>query len=145
MRAAIGLALVVALPACGGGEHGGGHSDIAGGRIVTMTVSDALRFDPSTVRAKAGEKVTFRIANAGKLAHEFVLGDAAFQAMHREQMMTSQTPDHGAHAEGAVAEAVPAGQTVDVDVTMPDVAPTFACYVDRHAEAGMVGTVTYAS
>ena len=141
MRTAV-LALVLALPACASGGHDA-HSDVASGRIVTMTVSDALRFDPSTVTAKAGEKVTFRIANAGKLDHEFVLGDAAFLTMHREQMMTSQSPGHDAHGTGGTAVDLPAGQTVNVDVTMPATAPTFACYVDRHADAGMTGTVTY--
>ena len=142
MRAvATALALVVALPACGGGHDG--HSDVASGRVVTMTVTDALRFEPSSVDAKPGEKIRFRIVNAGKLAHEFVLGDAAFQQMHREQMATG-SPDHGAgHAEGSVAVELPSGKTVYVDVTMPDDVPTFACYVDRHADAGMVGTVRY--
>lgn len=137
------LALVVGLPACGGGGHDTPHSDVASGRVVTMSVTDALRFDPSAVDAKPGEKIRFRIANAGKLAHEFVLGDAAFQQKHRDQMATASA-DHGVgHAEGSVAVDLPPGKTVDIDVTMPTTVPTFACYVDRHADAGMVGTVRY--
>lgn len=142
---AVAAALAVTGAGCSSGDHAA-HSDVAEGRLVTMAVTDALRFEPATVDAKAGEKVTFRIANGGSVDHEFVIGDASFQQMHRDQMASASAgAGHGGHAEVGTAVAVPAGQTVNVTVTMPDLAPTYACYVNRHADAGMVGRVAYPS
>lgn len=134
--------LLVALPACGGDHdtHGGG----AEGRVVTVTATDALRFEPSAVTAKAGEKVTFRISNNGKARHEFVIGDDAYHASHRATMASASPSDgHGHHGDGGSSVDLPPGSSTDLTITMPDAPPRFACYVDRHADAGMTGTVTY--
>ena len=138
-------ALVLALPACGGGGHDGHGDKTAGGTVVPMTATDALRFDPSTVTAKAGETVTFRIANTGAVTHEFVIGDAAFHDSHRSAAASPGGSGHGGHGDGkgGAAADLPPGQTVSVTFTMPATAPAFACYVDRHDRAGMTGKVVY--
>lgn len=55
-------------------------------RTVNMTALDTMRFEPAKVTASAGETVRFVITNAGKLQHEFTIGDAKTQLEH-EQMM----------------------------------------------------------
>lgn len=142
-RPLLAALLLVALPACGGGDDPG-STDEPAGRVVELTATDALRFDPATVTAKAGEKVTFRIANTGKARHEFVIGDDGYHAEHARAMGAGEAQGgHGGHDDRGSSTALPPGATTEVTFTMPDKAPRFACYVDRHNEAGMTGTVTY--
>lgn len=139
MNRALALGLLLVVPACGGGD--GGNTPPT---TVEVNATDALRFDPATVRAKAGEKVAFRITNTGKLAHEFAIGDAAFREAHRAAMTSGGSHDpHAGHGAEGEAVDVPAGQTVTLEFTMPKTAPAFACYVDNHAAAGMTGVVVY--
>lgn len=109
-------------------------------RTVTLTASDALRFEPSTVTARAGEKVRFEISNTGAVTHEFAIGDASFHAQH--VAASAGAHQHGG-LQGGTVVGVPAGKTATVTFTMPDQPPAFACYVDSHDKAGMKGTVTY--
>ena len=139
-------ALLLALAACGGG----GHDDHAGGggdaRVVELTADDRLRFDPATVQATAGERVTFRVRNTGTVRHEFVIGDAAYHDEHKAKAATpgAEHGDHGGGDAGTAVEVGP-GETKTVTYTLPGTAPAYACYVDRHDQAGMTGRVSYAS
>lgn len=138
MRRLVALSLVPLLAACGSDDKPTGP---ASGRVIQVRTSDALRFDPSTVTAKPGEKVTFEITNPGQLNHEFTIGDAAFQDSH----VPSGGSGHGGHTSGQGASMdVKAGRTVRLEFTMPaDTAPTYACHVNQHDKAGMRGMVTY--
>ncbi len=142
------LALIAA--GCGGGGDGGGgdahepgHSASGPGRLVEMKATDALRFEPSTVPAKAGEKVTFRVTNTGKAPHEFVIGNDEYHAEHAKEMASGSPSAHAGHDDGGSSTPLPPGATTEITFTMPDKAPRFACYVARHDQAGMTGTVTY--
>jgi plastocyanin len=137
--AACALALAP-LAACG--SEGSAESGSGALRTVEVRASDALRFDPATVAAKPGEKVTFRIVNTGAQVHEFVIGDAAFHEAH-EKAMSGGGGHGGHHAAGGGAVEVAAGQTATLTYTMPDEAPTYACHISQHDDAGMKGTVTY--
>ena len=127
---------VLLLAGCSSG------SDPAAERAVSLSVSDALRFEPSTVTAAAGEKVRFTITNTGAVNHEFAIGDASFHTQHAAAATASPSHDHGGH-QGGMAVAVPAGKTATVTFTMPAQPPSFACYLDSHDKAGMKGTITY--
>lgn len=80
----------------GHGEHGAMAASAAGQpgeparatRTVSITALDTMRFDPAMLAVKAGETVRFVVTNAGKLQHEFTIGDAQTQLAH-EQMMQS--------------------------------------------------------
>ena len=80
----------------GHGEHGAMAASAAGqpgdaglaGRTVNITALDTMRFEPAKLAVKAGETVRFVVTNAGKLQHEFTIGDAQKQLEH-EQMMQS--------------------------------------------------------
>jgi plastocyanin len=138
MRAVRALPLLLVLPvACGGDDA---KTDDAGdaAREVAISATDALKFDPATVTAKAGEQVTFVVTNTGTTDHEFVVGDEDYQHAHDSD---------GGHAHGSgdgAAADVPAGKTVRVSFTMPADAPVYACHVNDHDAAGMTGTVQYA-
>lgn len=139
MRSHYALAvLLVAAAGCGGDDEPTGDTGTPS-RQVAISATDALRFDPATITATAGEKITFVITNTGKTDHEFVIGGPDYQAAHG----SGGGHAHGA-GDGASAE-VKAGQVARVTFTMPSEAPTYACHVDNHDDAGMTGQVTYGS
>lgn len=135
-RALPALALVVACGSDGATESGG-----AARRVIDVKALDTLRFDPATIGARAGERVTFRVVNTGATPHEFVIGDKAFHDGH-EAASASAHAGHAGGGDGAAVYVV-AGETKTVDYTMPERPPTFACHVSGHDDAGMTGTVTY--
>lgn len=135
----LAVALSLLLAGCGGSGDG---NDAPTARVVEVKALDTLRFDPATVSAKAGETVVFRVTNSGAQPHEFVVGDAAYHDAHEKALGTSASHGHHATGEGA-AVTLDAGETKDLSYTMPSSAPTFACHLASHDDAGMKGTVTY--
>jgi len=131
------LVLVVACGSEGATESGGEAR-----RVIDVKALDTLRFDPATIGARAGERVTFRVVNTGIAPHEFVIGDTAFHDGHEAAASASAHAGHAAGGDGAAVYVV-SGETKTVDYTMPAQPPTFACHVDGHDDAGMTGTVTY--
>lgn len=98
----------------------------------------ALKFEPSSMSAKSGERVRFVLRNHDKVDHEFVIGDRAFQAQHRAEAKSMAGMHHG--RTPGVAE-VGKGKTVTMAYVFPKTARTLeiACYVDDHYESGMRG------
>ena len=43
-------------------------------RTIEITMSDTMRFSPSTINVKQGEAVRFVVRNSGKMLHEIVIG-----------------------------------------------------------------------
>ncbi|HEX6512759.1 MAG TPA: cupredoxin domain-containing protein [Chloroflexota bacterium] len=82
--------------------------------------TDALQWQPNTIMAKAGEKVTLQIKNSGNTAHT-ILSPA---------LNLNQTD-------------VPIQKTTEVSFSAPSApgAYQFWCNIPGHAEAGMVGEV----
>jgi uncharacterized cupredoxin-like copper-binding protein len=134
--------LLLLLAACGGGGHDDHGAGGTPARTIEVKAEDRLRFDPATIAGKPGEQVRFRVVNTGKLKHEFVIGDAAYHATHRDAASTPGA-SHGGHGAGGASVEVAPGTTAELTFTLPDAAPAFACYVDRHDQAGMTGNVTY--
>ena len=152
------LLVSVVLVACGGETTAGGH-DHAGDsqahdqgtsdegtvpgkpaaaadadREVKVVASDELRFNPDAVQVKAGEIVTFVVTNEGNTDHEFVLGDAAYQAAHEE------AHSHGMSMQNAVT--VKPGETQTLTWQFTDRARVlYGCHVPGHYDGGMVGTI----
>ena len=83
--------------------------------------TDSLQWQPNTITAKPGDKVTLTINNSGNTAHSFI------------------SPALGV----ATGEDVPTGKTTTVTFTVPSQPGTyqFWCNIPGHAEAGMVGEV----
>lgn len=108
------------------------------GRIIEVTLDDAMRFSPSEISVKAGETVRFFLKNTGKMNHAMVIGSMDELKEHAEMMR--KMPDMK-HAEPNMITLAP-GQRGEL-VWQFDQPGTvdFACLVPGHMEAGMVGKV----
>ena len=133
---------------------------------VRVVMSDRFRYRPSSIVVRAGRRVTFAVTNAGKLPHEFILGDRATQLDHERQMraMPADGGEHmdmdmemGAHTHGPADAAmahhdhgagltVPPGQTRRLSWTFHDPGVVlYGCHVLGHWAAGMKGTILVVS
>ena len=126
----------------GSGEHFAyGHPGPGGGpvQVIHVRVLDTLRFEPARIVVNRGETVKFIVTNTGTLAPEFVIGDAAVQAAHQQEMQAMPGMRMG-HDVNAVA--LPPGQTRDLVWTFTrDGTVEYACHVADHFAAGMVGKI----
>ena len=108
---------------------------------MDITASDALSFDPSSLSVRAGETVAFRITNTGKIDHEFVIGDAAFQAEHDKEMQSGGMSSMSG-SEGDEISLAP-GETRIVTYRFDDPGQfLYGCHVPGHYAAGMKGVIT---
>ncbi|MEJ1160417.1 cupredoxin domain-containing protein [Prosthecomicrobium sp. N25] len=104
--------------------------------VVAREVDGRMAFEPSRIEVKQGERIRFRIRNAGQLAHEFMLGTPADNAKHAALMqrfpeMEHDDPNGTSLQPGATAELV---WTFSKAGTFE-----FACLKPGHYEAGMNG------
>lgn len=100
-------------------------------RIAPITMTDTLKFDPSTQAVAPGETVSFVLLNAGTVTHEFQVGPEAGVAANKVDGKSVKE----------VAD-INAGQVAELTYTFPTTgAYAFACHVPGHYEAGMKGTV----
>jgi uncharacterized cupredoxin-like copper-binding protein len=113
---------------------------------VRVVMNDRFRYRPSSIVVRAGRRVTFSVTNAGKLPHEFILGDRATQLDHERQMQAMPADgehmhDH-THGDAAGGLTVPPGQTRRLTRTFqhPGVV-LYGCHVLGHWAAGMRGTI----
>jgi uncharacterized cupredoxin-like copper-binding protein len=116
---------------------------------VKVVMNDRFSYRPAAIMVRAGRRVTFAVTNAGKLPHEFTLGDRATQLDHERQMRTATTGtghvhDHAAHGFPAATGSltVPPGQTKRLSWTFdkPGIV-LYGCHVLGHWAAGMKGTI----
>ena len=71
-------------------------------------MNDRFRYRPAEIMVRAGHRVTFDVTNAGKLPHEFILGDRATQLDHERQMQGGSPAGGHGHAHGPSGHAMPA-------------------------------------
>lgn len=155
MRRAIALAAACAalITACGP------NGDIAtSSKPVEVTMTDNA-YGPTTIKAIAGETITFVFRNEGSVKHEALFGDLDEQEAHHVEMAemadapaTASTGDHGGghgssvdHGEMTEVHAVVVepGQTVEVTHKM-DGDIIIGCHIPGHWENGMRADVTSA-
>lgn len=106
---------------------------------VAVTLTDAFRIVPASMTVPVGVPVTFVVANSGVLAHEFVVGDEAFQDAHETTMRGTGTMSHD--EPGAIGVAP--GETRELTMTFTDPGVTLAgCHIPGHYPAGMRATIT---
>jgi uncharacterized cupredoxin-like copper-binding protein len=120
---------------------------------VKVVMNDRFRYRPAQIMVRAGRRVTFAVTNAGKLPHEFILGDRGTQLDHERQMQAAATGGGHvhAHAHGPAASAtagatgaltVPPGQTRRLSWTFDEPGIVlYGCHVLGHWSAGMKGTI----
>jgi uncharacterized cupredoxin-like copper-binding protein len=156
-RILLALAAAALLAACGGNsgtdqpsgaetsmDHGAmssGTQPPAGqaARTIKVTTNDQLRFQPASVSVMHGETVAFQVTNTGKVAHEFVIGDQAFQDEHEKEMADQTMP----MADDAHGIGLPAGATKTLTYTFEQPGTLlYACHTAGHYQAGMKGMIT---
>lgn len=138
-----GASSTVSSQGMGGMDHGttfafGEPGDPADAvRTVRIDALDTLRFAPASIEVAVGDTVTFELTNAGEIAHEFVLGDAATQDEHQGQMGQSMMSDEPNSVSLSPAE----GASLTWTFTEPGTV-LYACHVDDHFAGGMVGEIS---
>ncbi len=108
---------------------------------IRVQALDTMRYAPDELTVQSGQTVRFIVTNAGKMRHEFAIGDAEEQRRHAEMM--KEMPDMK-HDEGNAVSLEPGetneliwrfGKPGNVEV---------ACHLPGHYEAGMRAIVTVA-
>ena len=107
-------------------------------RVVTIGMSDTMRFFPSQIRVKRGETVRFELNNAGQLPHEMVIGTMDELKKHAALMKKNGEMDHSDASAAHVAPGA-SGRLV-WQFTRPGEFH-YACLIPGHFEAGMIGTI----
>jgi uncharacterized cupredoxin-like copper-binding protein len=121
----------------------------ATGDPVRVVMNDRFRYRPDAIMVRAGRRVTFAVTNAGKLPHEFTLGDRATQLDHERQMQAmastgghAHTHTYGHSPTGAGTLTVPPGETRRLTWTFDEPGLVlYGCHVLGHWAAGMKGTI----
>ena len=112
---------------------------------VKVVMNDRFRYRPAAIMVRAGRRVTFAVTNAGKLPHEFILGDRATQLAHERQMQDMTSTDGHVHTHdptGGGTLTVPPGQTRRLTWTFDEPGLVlYGCHVLGHWSAGMRGTI----
>ena len=114
----MGVAAALVLTGCGGDDDdaadgGAGDAGDADVQTLTVTSSDALKFDPDQLSATAGE-VRIVHENGGATTHTFVLENTDFKLVDDDDD--------------------------EIDLAAGDY--VFYCDVPGHRDAGMEGTLT---
>lgn len=114
------LATVLLASACGtaGATTATGGTN---GPVIMVTGTDAMRFSPDTIQAKAGQPVTIAFKNAGLIPHDLITEGAT-----RNVRLVNVLP--GKEQSGTFLAQQPGEYT-------------FYCSQPGHREAGMVGKI----
>ncbi len=113
--------------------------DAAAQRTIPVTMDDTMRYAPSEITVKAGEKVRFVATNKGQLVHEMVIGTKKELEEHAQLMRKHAGMQHD---HPGMLRLKP-GETGGLDWQSRR-AGTFyyGCLESGHYEAGMIGTIT---
>lgn len=111
-------------------------------RTVAIEASDEMAFDPDDVDVQAGEVITFEVTNAGKIPHDFTLGDEAAQEEHEREMAEAMGSEMEMAHDEPNAMTVPPGETRTLTWRFSEPGTVlYGCHQPGHYEAGMVGAV----
>jgi uncharacterized cupredoxin-like copper-binding protein len=104
-----------------------------------VTGRDTMRFEPASITVNRGETVRFVVTNAGKIEHEFMIGDPQEQQAH--DVMMQSTPGMK-HDEANTVSLAP-GKTKSLVWTFTKEGRFEAgCHVPGHYPAGMKMAIT---
>ena len=107
-------------------------------RVISIDMSDTMRFFPSEVSVKRGDTVRFEVRNIGELPHEMVIGTMDDLKKHAAHMKKNGEMHH---ADANAAHAAPG---TSAQITWQFTKPGefyYACLVPGHFDAGMIGTI----
>ncbi len=97
-----------------------------------------MAFDPSTIEARVGEQVLFKIRNRGTMAHEMIVATLAENLRHAEEMKRNPDMEH-ADPNGIRLTADHGGEILWRFTKAGEF--DFSCLIPGHREAGMSGKV----
>ena len=107
-------------------------------RTIRVTMNDQMRFVPDRIDVKTGETVRLVVKNDGNLVHEFVIGTREELDAHAALMKKFPKMEHD---QPYMAHVAP-GKTGEVIWTFNQPGDfNFACLIDGHYQAGMIGTI----
>ena len=139
---ALAASVLIVVAGCSSNSSGSASSSAgAGVRIVDISMVDNAYQPASPITVAKGETVKLVFHNAGKLAHEAILGDMAAQDAHEQEMAKSSGMggmggmEHGsAHGAGAASAVdVPAGKTASFTRTFDTSGElTIGCHYPGH-------------
>ena len=118
-------------------------------REINVIMRDYL-FEPDPIVLHPGETVRFNVINAGLLAHEFVLGDAAVQAAWASAEAAATPPGFTATPppvslppeQAGLRILLESGASASAVYEVPDgLALELACQIPGHVAQGMVGHI----
>ena len=144
--AALSLTAMAAGPHADG-QHGNdaiGQAGVAAKvtRTIKVGMTDAMRFNPSSIAVKRGETIRFVVKNRGQLSHEMVLGTDKELKEHYEVMKKNPEMEH---AEENMVRVLP-GKTGEILWQFTKAGKvSFACLHPGHYDAGMKGQVHVAA
>lgn len=111
-------------------------------RIVEITMQEAhgtMSYQPNALEVKRGEQIKFVVANAGLLAHEFILASTADNLKHAALMKKFPDMEH----DDPNGKTLRPGTKAEILWRFTKAGTfEFSCLIPGHREAGMVGTVT---
>ena len=107
-------------------------------RVIEVSMTDDMRFQPAMIDIKMGETIRFVIHNKGQLLHEMVIGTKAELDKHAALM--EKFPNM-AHDEPYMSHVDPgkSGEIVWLFNRAGDF--DFACLIPGHYQSGMIGKI----
>ena len=107
-------------------------------RVVRIEMSDTMQFFPSELRVKRGDTVRFDLRNGGELPHQMVIGTMD----ELKKLAPVVKKDDEVEYLGVRGVQVAPGETGRLvwQFTRPGEFH-YACLVDGHFDAGMIGTI----
>lgn len=128
--------LLVSSAACAHDGFGEPGTPAAVTRTIHVVTRDSMRLEFDALDIREGEVIRFVVHNAGKLRHEFGIGDEAEQKAHRAMMR--DMPDMTEDAPNVISLAPGARKSLIWNFShLRTRHIVFACNVPGHAEAGM--------
>ena len=109
---------------------------------INISMSDEMRFTPSTIKVKKGDIVEFHHTNHGNLLHEFVLGTVSSLTHHAELMRKDPTM---AHDKPNMVHVAPGETASNIWQFSKTGEFAFGCLIPGHYEAGMRGVIIVGS
>lgn len=109
-------------------------------RFIELDLRDGAWSAPQRIEVKAGDIVRFELNNAGKLVHEFRIGDPKYQRDHA--LMLARMPGTAHNDPNAVTLAPGASRSLVWQFAGEVALVELACHQPGHYAAGEVLSVT---
>ena len=142
----VGLALVgaVVLSACGGdsGTTGGGGTAGGGGAAALNITASDIKYDQTSLSAKANTATTVNVKNSGPSMHNWVVVKPEDADRVDQEALAKGGDATGITGVLTGGKLIAANATEPITVNLPAGTYTYLCTFPAHYQAGMKGTLT---